>query len=399
MANVYIAVLLLYGQIKLFSCFYQGEDEISLAGDYRDELSLAGDYGDEIQSVRSYDGDCNITREAPTSCSDRYAKEQALYHRNRKQEEENWRQENEVLKTMSTILHYKGTEISYEDIAIGKQIGSGGFSEVYFANWQGSVVAVKKLKPGTFSNRSIRQFEEEMKKCCKFQHVNIVKFIGACLKRPNLCIVMEYMHMCLFHAIHISEFDFEENQKINIIQQVTKGLRYLHGMKTAHCDLKSHNILMNIQDDGTITAKISDFGLSMIKPNSQSSAYVDAVQHVGTPCYSAPEVLRGEFLGISAMMSADIYSLSLVYIEIIYEEEPFHDFTYAQLQQQVGQNGVKPKASEDTLLGKEILEMILCSCSFNPDERPGIDDLDTFWQEVKYLYKRTVMVLHCSPEY
>ena len=348
---------------------------------------MAEDYRDETQSVRSYDSDCNITIKAPTSYSDIYAKEQAFCHRNRVQEEENWRQENEILKTRSTILLYKGTEISYEDIAIGKQIGSGGFGEVYFANWQGSVVAVKKLKAGTISNRSIRQFEEEMEKCCRFQHENIVKFIGVCLKRPNLCIVMEYMHTCLFHAIHVAEFDFDEYQKISIIQQITKGLRYLHGMKTAHCDLKSHNILMNIQDDGTITAKISDFGLSMIKANSQSSAYVDAVQHVGTPRYSAPEVLRGEFLDISAMMSADIYSLSLVYIEVIYEEEPFYDFTYPQLMQQVGQNGVKPKALEDTLLGKEILEMILCSCSFNPDERLGIDDLDTFWQKVKYLYK------------
>jgi hypothetical protein len=47
----------------------------------------------------------------------------------------------------------------------------------------------------------------------------IVKFIGASVVTPNLCILIEYMQMSLFDALHMKDdVEFSEKEKITIIQ-------------------------------------------------------------------------------------------------------------------------------------------------------------------------------------
>ncbi len=61
-----------------------------------------------------------------------------------------------------------------------KKIGHGGFGDVYFAKWQGTVVAVKKLRVQRVSKKRLKQFEDELYIFKKLDHPNIVKMIGAC---------------------------------------------------------------------------------------------------------------------------------------------------------------------------------------------------------------------------
>ena len=103
--------------------------------------------------------------------------------------------------------------------------------------------------------------------------------------------------------------------------------------------MKSSNVLLNMEDP--ISVKITDFGLSIMKNETESSAST-IVQNIGTPRYSAPEVLRGEFLNLASMLYADMYSFSLVVYEVLYDTEPFGEYNIHQLRKHVGEGTATP---------------------------------------------------------
>lgn len=316
------------------------------------------------------------------------------WHLNRQQEEIDWMADNDGFRNPTTrksvISSYSGTIIPYSELEIGKKIGEGGFGEVFFGKWRDSVVAVKRLRSQRISKKRLQDFSEEVLNFCRLDHPNIVQFIGACVERPNLCIVMEYMHTSLFDSLHIDEVSFTEEERKLIICDMCSGLQYLHEMKTAHCDLKSTNILLNFNEDDTVIAKITDFGLSMVKADTETSRTTttdaETVQYAGTPRYSAPEVLRGELLTASDMMKADIYSIALVVFEVIYEEEPFSDLTDAQLRKQIGVKGRVLDLSSNTYVAPEIKAMLWKACCFKADNRPTIDEFMDIFINAECIY-------------
>ncbi|KAK3597292.1 hypothetical protein CHS0354_010924 [Potamilus streckersoni] len=325
--------------------------------------------------------------------SDPIALEIAISNVNRKLEEMTWVQEqneNKTPKTKAEILEeYSGDVIQFEDIELGRKIGQGGFGDVYFARWKGSVVAVKKLRLQRVSIRRLKEFVDEIAIFCELDHPNIVEFLGACIKTPNLSIVMEYMPMSLFDALHMNmEIDFSDGERLQIIRQTCSGLEYLHEQGIAHCDLKSQNVLLDYVSGETCLAKLTDFGLSMIKANTETSVSGSEklVRNVGTPRYSAPEVLRGERLSARDMMFADSYSLSLIIYEVICEEEPFYDFTYAQMRKQVGEKGAVPEFPVDIKIDSAVQRMIRLCWSFKPEKRPIVKYTNRFFKNQHKVY-------------
>ena len=67
---------------------------------------------------------------------------------------------------------------------------------------------------------------------------------------------------------------FQENLVAFFINQVLKGLKYLHSQGVVHRDIKGANLLMT--KDGTV--KLADFGVAMKLTESAKSMSI-----VGTP--------------------------------------------------------------------------------------------------------------------
>ena len=103
---------------------------------------------------------------------------------------------------------------------------------------------------------------------------------------------------------------------MGLIRQIALGIFYLHQCKlpVLHLDLKSANVLL---DEHGI-AKVCDFGLSHIK---KETAVITA--RMGSPQWSAPEILRGQ----PHDESADSYSFGVRYE--VYKR--FHDTPRVQL--------------------------------------------------------------------
>jgi len=63
---------------------------------------------------------------------------------------------------------------------------------IYKAKWRETIVAVKLLKSDIMREETIKDFLYECDAMESLRHPNIVMFLGACTKFPNLAIVLEY---------------------------------------------------------------------------------------------------------------------------------------------------------------------------------------------------------------
>lgn len=284
-----------------------------------------------------------------------------------------------TVSTLSTILNlYSGTTIPQRELDFQVQIGRGGYGEVFFCKWNGTVVAVKKVRRDKSSNKYLSKQAEELIKCWQLSHPNIVRFIGACTDVDCLSIVMEYMSMSLHDALHIKNKEFSDKDLLKIIVGICEGLWYMHMEKNmAHCDLKPQNILLDLKDGQPCHAKISDFGLSM------STTPSFTVRRAGTPRYSAPEVTKGRALTGKQMMKCDIYSLDLVMYEAIFREEPYFNTRRSQLRDKVCSEDNVMQIPDAVKIDPSIETIMEKAWRYKPTERPEITDVKEVFKRVR----------------
>ncbi|XP_068647472.1 probable serine/threonine-protein kinase SIS8 isoform X2 [Aristolochia californica] len=180
-------------------------------------------------------------------------------------------------------------EIPWEDLQIGERIGLGSFGEVYRADWNGTEVAVKKFLDQELSGDALEQFRCEIKIMLRLRHPNVVLFMGAVTRPPNLSILTEFLPRgSLFRLLHRPQVQIDEKRRLRMALDVVKGMNYLHTSHPTivHRDLKTPNLLV----DKNWVVKVCDFGLSRLKHNT----FLSSKSTAGTPEWMAPEVLRNE---------------------------------------------------------------------------------------------------------
>jgi len=143
------------------------------------------------------------------------------------------------------------------------------------------------------------------------------------------------------------------------------GIYYLHSCKppVLHLDLKSANVLL----DEYGQAKVCDFGLAHLKLGSAV-----LTQRMGSPMWTAPEVLRGE----ERDETADTYSYGMLLYEIMTRRLPYHDHAPAQVMMGVITNLLpRPELPPDCAERyPEALQLLMGRCWVRePKERPHFD--------------------------
>lgn len=132
------------------------------------------------------------------------------------------------------------------------------------AKWRETIVAVKVLKSELLKEETIKDFLYECTAMESLRHPNIVTFMGACTKFPNLAIVLEYCpNKSLWSLLQNKNYSLKWSDRIWLALEISRGMNYLHCFPTPiiHRDLKSLNILI----DEAFRAKIADFGWTRIK--------------------------------------------------------------------------------------------------------------------------------------
>ncbi|GJN34510.1 hypothetical protein PR202_gb23175 [Eleusine coracana subsp. coracana] len=80
-------------------------------------------------------------------------------------------------------------EIDVKLLKFGNKVASGSYGDLYRGTYCSQDVAIKVLKPERINADMQREFAQEVYIMRKVRHKNVVQFIGACTKPPNLCIV------------------------------------------------------------------------------------------------------------------------------------------------------------------------------------------------------------------
>ncbi len=203
-----------------------------------------------------------------------------------------------------------------------KELGMGGMGVVYLAMDEKleMTVAIKVLRdvlsrdPG-----SVKRLIAEARHSMILSHANIVRVHNFEDGEMSKFLVMEYVDgETLGHRLaRETKLSEEDTRKIGI--EVCKGLEHAHAKNVIHRDLKPGNVLLG--KDGSI--KLADFGIARVCRDSMSR--LTSQQSSGTLLYMSPEQLAGK-----SNEASDIYSLGIMFYEMLSGEPPFTsgDITY-----------------------------------------------------------------------
>ncbi|KAM7497313.1 hypothetical protein LguiA_021727 [Lonicera macranthoides] len=191
------------------------------------------------------------------------------------------------------------------------ELGRGAFSLVYKGvldiGGTRSNVAIKKLDR-VFEDGE-KEFRAEVNVIAHTRHKNLVRLLGFCDDGENRLLVYEYMSNGTIASFLFGDTKPSWNLRTRIAFGIARGLLYLHEECTTqiiHCDIKSHNVLL----DECYNAKISDFGLAKLLMVDQSRI-LTAIR--GTKGYVAPEWFRNT----PVTVKVDVYSFGVLLLEIV----------------------------------------------------------------------------------
>jgi hypothetical protein len=119
------------------------------------------------------------------------------------------------------------------------------------------------------------------------------------------------------------------DQALQIIPQICEALQFAHDQGIVHRDIKPENLLLN--KEGRV--KITDFGIAKILgANADTTWLTGGREVVGTPHYMAPEQIETP---TAVDHRADIYSLGVVFYEMLTGELPLGKFAPPSKQVQI----------------------------------------------------------------
>ncbi|CAI9102465.1 OLC1v1000744C1 [Oldenlandia corymbosa var. corymbosa] len=255
-------------------------------------------------------------------------------------------------------------EIPWEDLVIGERIGLGSYGEVYHADWNGTEVAVKKFLDQDFSGAALDEFRREVRIMQRLRHPNVVLFMGAVTRPPNLSIVTEFLPRgSLYRIIHRPQCQIDEKRRIKMALDVAKGMNCLHTSipTIVHRDLKSPNLLV----DKNWNVKVADFGLSRLKHNT----FLSSKSTAGTPEWMAPEVLRNE----PSNEKCDVYSFGIILWELATLRLPWSGMNPMQVVGAVGFQNRRPEIPKEV---DPLVARIIWECwQTDPNLRPSFAQL------------------------
>lgn len=202
-----------------------------------------------------------------------------------------------------------------------EKLGSGSMGDVYKAyDRELDEVVCLKILPDQFSTdqEAISRFRNEAKAARKLTHPHICRIHDIGEEEGRRYISMEYIPEGNLRSYlkKLGGGGLRVDRAISIIKQVARGLNHAHQEGVLHCDIKSSNILVA----GEERMKLSDFGIASLVENSQHQTLKDTGSYVlGTPLYMSPE----QFDGIAPTEASDIYSLGILFYELLSGTPPF----------------------------------------------------------------------------
>jgi serine/threonine-protein kinase len=224
-------------------------------------------------------------------------------------------------------------------------LGKGGMGAVYRARHilLGDRVAIKVLPPEVRTNAEwLRRFRREGQAARRFRHPNSVTVYDLRTAADGtIYMVMEFVEGRTLADELKTRGRFTAVQAFELLTPIMSVLDTAHSMGVVHRDLKPENIMVGTPaEGGEPVMKLLDLGIAKMREiagdNGGNTALTTAGQVLGTPYYMSPEqwgeIPRDGSSEIDGR--ADIYSLGLVFYEMISGRRPFAGKTLHELRRE-----------------------------------------------------------------
>ena len=207
--------------------------------------------------------------------------------------------------------------IKVEGYNLIKKLGEGGMSEVFLADeiatHQQHVLKMLPIAVEGDENggEMMDRFLQEFALVSQIDHPNVARIHHQGFSEHHAYIAMEY-----FPGGDLRELiakGIAPNVAVAILLQVAGALTAVHAQGIVHRDMKPDNVM--IRADGSLG--LADFGIA-----KQLESGFNRTKHgevFGTPYYLAPE----QALGLPVDQRTDIYSLGVVFFEMLTGHRPF----------------------------------------------------------------------------
>src|SRR6266566_3835327 len=264
---------------------------------------------------------------------------------------------------------------------IESMLGKGGMGAVYGARHilLGDRVAIKVLPAEMRSNAEwLRRFRREGQAARRFRHPNAVTVYDLRTSAEGtIYLVMEYVEGGTLDAELKKHGRFSAAEALTVLDPVMSVLNAAHAMGVVHRDLKPENIMIGkALTGGEPVVKLLDLGIAKLREvagaeKTGNTNLTIAGQMLGTPYYMSPEQW-GELPddGNSEIDGrADIYSLGVVFYELISGQRPFSGVTLAELRRQHVSVLPKPLHEVDASVPESFSKAIARSIAKDRGER------------------------------
>ena len=216
--------------------------------------------------------------------------------------------------TFRTSIGGENTPATLEDFKHLKILGQGSFGKVVLVKNENNnkLYAMKILdKKYIVKKNQVSHTQTERVLLEKLKHPFIVKLNYAFQDSKRLYFLTEFLQggELFFHLRRNS--GYKEKAVRFYMSQILLALEYMHDNNYIYRDLKPENIL--IDKEGNI--KLTDFGLSKIMPEDETTTYTMC----GTAEYLAPEILFGKGYD----KTCDWFSFGVVLFEMFCGYHPF----------------------------------------------------------------------------
>jgi len=203
-------------------------------------------------------------------------------------------------------------------------LGEGSMGVVYKAHdlMLDRDVAVKFLSPKYFSSSdAAARFLREARLVARLSHPNIMSIFDVGEDQGWQYLVFEYIPGSDLHMLMSKRAEsWNTTDVLPILKASLEALAYAHQQGVIHRDIKPENIMLTPQGQ----VKVTDFGLAFAHEEVRLTQG-DGV--VGTVLYMSPEMIQGKAID----PRTDLYSLGLVFYEVLTGEPPFAGEQFAQI--------------------------------------------------------------------
>jgi serine/threonine protein kinase len=220
----------------------------------------------------------------------------------------------------------------FPQLEVQELLGRGGMGAVYKARQPSldRLVALKILPPGVAGDAGFAErFTREARALARLNHPNIVAVydFGQAAGMPFF--VMEYVDGPNLRELEHSG-KLSPREAMQIIPQICEALQFAHDEGIVHRDIKPENILL----DKKGRVKIADFGIAKLVGQTAvpDAGLTGAGDVVGTLNYMAPEQREKP---LTVDHRADIFSLGVVFYELLTGELPIGKFAPPSTKAQV----------------------------------------------------------------